>query len=460
MAGFHIAYASRLTLSRAALSQAAADGENLFITGSGGVGKSALLKHMIRNTLGHRQVEVTAYTGVAALPIGGTTLHSFLGIRPGDFKPMDYIWMARAKKQAKQRMRRAEVLVIDEISMCDAHLLNIADLVLKNIRDDPKPFGGVQLILLGDFLQLPPPKNDYKLCYESQAWRRAKIRIYALTKVFRQEDEELIGHLNAVRMGDITTATSLYLQRFIRKPEPGAEVTELYSHNSDVDRLNAEELIKLHTQKYTYDALDTGSPFHVKFLQRNCIAPTQLKLKVGAKVMLLKNRPKDGLVNGSIGTVVKTKFDTVTVSFRAGEEHFDVEFEPEKWEYIVQGKCAATRSQIPLRLAYAQTIHKSQGQTLQAAYIDMNRIFAQGHGYTALSRVVNPEGLHLSGFNPLMVRTCPRTVGLYQLIAKKEPGFCLADTPGSVKLQEAYRHPERTDDRLQFVKKTLKTSQR
>jgi len=417
-------------------------GDNLFITGSGGVGKTALLQHMIRKTLGHLNVEVTALTGVAALPIGGTTLHSFLGIRPGDYTPEDYVWQARAKKQAKQRMRNAEVLVIDEISMCDAQLLNVADFVLKSIRDSTEPFGGVQLILLGDFLQLPPPEKDYTLCYEAQAWRQAKIRICALRQVFRQEDEELIGHLNAVRMGSIGTDTTIYFQQFVRKPQPDDLVTELYAHNSDVNRRNAEELAKLPTNLRTYTALDEGNPWAMKFLQKSCIAPTELELKVGARVMLLKNRPKEGLFNGSIGTVVKLEHDHVVVNFRVRGRLTDVKIGTDTWEYIARGIREASREQIPLRLAYAQTIHKSQGQTLQAAYVDMDKIFAQGHGYTGLSRISRPEGLHLSGFNSLMVKTCARTVELYQLIDKKEPGFCLVDTDASVKLKETYKHPE------------------
>lgn len=431
-----------LSEQQTAVAEAAATGTNLFITGGGGVGKSAMLKHLVSRTLGHKQVEVTAYTGVAALPIGGTTLHSFLGIRPGDYRPQDYYWQARAKKHAKRRIRGAEVLVIDEVSMVDAQMLNVADYVMKGLREDPRPFGGVQLIVLGDFLQLPPPENVYKLAYESVAWRRARIAIHELTTVFRQEDAELVANLHKVRLGEVDADCCRYFQQFVRQPAPGDLVTELYALNRDVDRRNAEELAKLGAPLRTYHADDAGDPWAVGFLQKNCIAPTTLDLKTGARVMLLKNYPQDGLVNGSLGKVVETKGDAVRVAFKHRGQDFVKELGPDTWTYVARGVTRATREQIPLRLAYAQTIHKAQGMTLDATYVDMREIFAEGHGYTGLSRVRTPDGLHLSGFNPLMIKTCARTVDLYKIIAQKEPGFCLAETEHNVRLNEDYKHQQ------------------
>ena len=435
-----------LSSQQQAVAAAAKAGKNMFVTGSGGVGKTYLLKHMLSNALRYKHVEVTAYTGVAALPIDGTTLHSFLGIKPGDYRPQDYVWQARAKRRSKSRIRNAETLVIDEISMCDAQLLNVADHVMKALRECDKPFGGCQIIALGDFLQLPPPEDDARMCYDSSAWRDAEIGIHQLTEVFRQKDQELIGHLQRVRMGDLSLETIKYFQSCVRQPAPEDLVTELYARNTDVNRRNAEELARIDSPVKTYEAADEGDFWAVQFLQNNCIAPTQLDLKVGARVMLLKNHPKEQLVNGSIGVVTRMEDAAVSVAFRSRGETQTVKLEPEEWSYVARGRSEASRMQIPLRLAYAQTIHKSQGQTLSAALVDMNKIFAKGHGYTGLSRVSGPEGLYLTGFNPFMVKTCQRTVELYRLIDKSEPGFCLTKTSKSIPLREDYKHPERREE--------------
>lgn len=265
--------------------------------------------------------------------------------------------------------------------------------------------------------------------------------------MFRQSDEEFIGHLNDVRLGTITPETTIFFHQYVRSKPQDEQPTELYARNADVNRRNAEELAKLPTDLCTYLSADEGSEWAINFLTKNCIAPTELDLKVGARVMMLKNNPKKQLVNGSLGTVVKTDLDKVIVAFRIHGELENVKIEAESWEYVARGRTEATRTQIPLRLAYAQTIHKAQGQTLSAAYIDLNAVFAEGHGYTALSRVANKEGLFLRGFNSFMVKTNPRTVEMYQMIAKKEPGFCLAKIKGSVAISEDYTHAERPEDK-------------
>ena len=171
------------------------------------------------------------------------------------------------------------------------------------------------------------------------------------------------------------------------------------------------------------------------------------------QVFFLKNNPKKQLVNGSLGTVMRTHADRVIVAFRINGELQNVDIEAESWQYVARGQVEATRTQIPLRLAYAQTIHKAQGQTLTAAYIDMNAVFAEGHGYTALSRVANKEGLFLSGFNSFMVRTNARTVEMYKMIAAKEPGFCLAKIEGSVAISEDYTHAKRPEEEAEECQK-------
>ena len=395
-------------------------GENVFLTGPAGSGKTYVLNEFIRQSKqAGMHVSVTATTGLAATHIGGNTIHAWSGIGvhdelADDFE--DYLLKSR-----RDIIETTDVLVIDEISMLHDFRLDMVDQVARLVRDDERPFGGIQIILCGDFFQLPPiNRSEGKsggFVVSSEVWKEMDPVICYLGEQHRQDDESFLDILQALRAGDIRQRHAKTLLERIDAPLE-TEVTELHTVNIDVDKINQQKLSEIVEDAHEYHMHTTGAENYVASLKRSCLALETLVLKKGALVMAIKNSPERKYVNGSLGVV--TGFEVMTnypiVELKNGRT---VTFKPDTWEQRDGDKKRAGLSQIPLRLAWAITVHKSQGMTLDAARVDLRRAFVEGMGYVALSRVKSLAGLSLVGINRMALKISDEALLIDQTLRKK-----------------------------------------
>lgn len=387
-------------------------GESAFVTGPAGTGKTYLLNQFVKLAKYQgKHVSVTATTGLAATHLGGTTIHAWSGIGVQDELPDRFA--DHMSKTRREIIEKTDILLIDEISMMHDYRLDMVDEVCRIVRKQPDvPFGGIQVVMSGDFFQLPPVnRNDSRqggFVVESQVWRELQPVIIYLTQQFRQdENDDLVDILTALRAGDLRRRhAEKLLERTEVEVPYGELITELHTLNVDVDKINEVKLKELAGDELIYSQHTTGSDNYVENLQRSVLAPAVLTLKQGALVMAVKNDAARRYVNGSIGTVVDFEpgTDYPVVQFLNGKE---VTMVPDTWELRDGDKKRASISQVPLRLAYAITVHKSQGMTLDRAKIDLKRAFVEGMGYVALSRVRNLASLYLTGINQMALRISP-----------------------------------------------------
>ncbi len=399
-------------------------GMNVFLTGSAGSGKTHLLNQYISYLHDENiPVAVTASTGIAATHMGGMTIHAWAGIGIKDRMTEYDLEMMEGKEYLLKRIQHTNVLIIDEVSMLDAKRLDMVEWICRHFKRNEKPFGGIQVILAGDFFQLPPvvknyPKEEYKekeiqlgfykedelnekgkeMLVHSRAWRTMRPAICYLTEQFRQEDARFLEILNAIRAGSITKKQFETIESRLDVKFPlGVEPTRLYTHNIDVDIINQRHLDKIGGNERIFEMEGSGSVGLVEALKKSCLAPEKLRLKIGAEVMFLKNNFEKGYVNGTRGKVYTFLSDrSPVIKLYNGNE---ISVIPEEWVIEENGKRKAIISQLPLRLAWAITIHKSQGMSLDCAEMDLSKTFAYGMGYVALSRVRTLAGVRLMGFH-------------------------------------------------------------
>ncbi len=390
-------------------------GANVFLTGEPGSGKSYTINQYTRY-LRSRGIEpaVTASTGIAATQIGGMTVHSWSGIGiKGTLNKYDLDKIS-STEYIVRRVQRAKVLIIDEVSMLPPETLSMVDVVCREIRQSEDAFGGLQVILVGDFFQLPPilknnrqshsqisliEKPVERFAYDSPAWKKANFMTCYLTEQHRQDDKKFFSLLTAIRENNFDSSHLRQIEKRKKEPADVAKITpKLYTHNADVDRVNDGMLSKIISKTVEYKMESRGSRALVDSLKRGCLSPEVLALKVGAEVMFTKNNQKEGFVNGTLGRVVG--FDDLTrlpiIRKRDGDE---IKVDTMDWMVEERGSARATITQLPLRLAWAITVHKSQGVSLDEAVMDLSQVFEFGQGYVALSRVRRLKGLHLLGWN-------------------------------------------------------------
>lgn len=382
-------------------------GENVFLTGSAGAGKTYTLNQYIQYLKARKvTIAITASTGIAATHMNGMTIHTWSGIGIKNHLTPDDLKRMKERKYLKEHLENAQVLIIDEISMLHAKQLNLVNQVLKFFKENDAAFGGIQVVLAGDFFQLPPvgqqgERNRDKFCFMSEAWVEAKFRICYLTEQHRQDDETLNQILNAIRSQSITSEHQQAL-RESKNQDIGETYTRLYTHNMDVDSLNEQHLQQLEKKAHTFQAVLEGNTKLLETLKSSVRAPEKLVLKKHAKVMFVKNNFEVGYINGSLGEVIGFQDDDEfgllpEIQLTNGTVLL---VEPETWSVENdEGKAIASLKQVPLRLAWAITIHKSQGMTLDAAEINLSHTFESGQGYVALSRLKSIKGLRLLGFD-------------------------------------------------------------
>ncbi len=383
-------------------------GKNIFLTGAPGAGKTYVLNQYLDYLKKYGvSAAITAPTGIAASHINGMTLHSFFGIGIKESLTQYDIENLTEKKYLWDRIKNLKVLVIDEVSMLSPKLFTSIDSILRTFKFSSEPFGGVQVILVGDFFQLPPiqkEKPEQRFIFQTETWKELHLSTCYLNTSYRHEDETLLAILNEIRDGNVTEESMEYFRgRYKKTPKGTDAITRLYTHNMDVDTINAAELEKIDEPLKIFEAHTTGSKKWVERIFSSSLLLPKLHLKLGALVFFIKNNYEKGFINGTLGTIIDFDvFGVPIVETRDGEK---IKAERMEWVYADNdGKPMATIKQIPLRLAWAITVHKSQGMTLDAAEIDLSRAFEPGQGYVALSRIKSLSGLKLMGLNDVALQ--------------------------------------------------------
>ncbi len=396
------------------------EGNNVFLTGAPGAGKTHVINQYIDYLKSHEiPLCVTASTGIAASHIGGITLHSFSGIGIANSLSDKEIKQILTKQHISSRLRKIKVLIVDEISMVSPFVFTTVNTILQKARGNDDPFGGVQLVMSGDFFQLPPvvkpmqtAQDDFgdfqddqslmaRYVWQTPQWNELGLSICYLHEKFRHEDEEFIKILEEIRIGEVSDDSKAILEECYEREIEHMKFMRLYTHNADVDRINSQELTKLPGEKKVFRAGTKGNPKIIESIFGATLIQPMCPLKIGALVIFIKNNHEKGYVNGTMGEVIDYENGSGLPIVKTFSGQIIVA-EPEQWlrenekEEILGGV-----KQIPLRLAWALTIHKSQGMTIDAAEVDLTKSFEVGQGYVALSRIRSLEGLRLLGVNDM-----------------------------------------------------------
>ena len=423
------------------MQQAAAEkilkaGKNVFLTGAAGSGKTFLLQNYIQYLRAHKiPVAVTASTGIAATHLDGITIHSWSGLGIDDSVSEQRFQKMIKKKELRERIQKTQVLIIDEISMLSQKMFAGVEETLRYFRSTFEPFGGIQLIVSGDFFQLPPVSKEAlpfakRTTFMSPAWKAADFEVCYLDEQHRQQEDILLDVLRDIRTGKISMETRKRMnektQQFSTQTIPSENTTRLFTHNAPADTLNQQQLETLDTPIQTFHSKSSGLKKWVDILKQSMLAPQELQLAIGAAVMFVRNNPEKGYFNGTRGVIVDFEEGLPVVETHNGEFIYATK---EEWSIMDENdNPLAVVSQIPLRLAWAITVHKSQGMTLENAVMDLSRSFEPGQGYVALSRVKTWQGLFLTGANettfqvePLALKADVRFKELSKLSEDKIP---------------------------------------
>ena len=422
-------------------------GANVFLTGAPGAGKTYVLNQFVKQARQRgASVAVTASTGIAATHLNGQTIHSWSGV--GVAQVMTDTLLKQIKTRRGKRIRATDILVIDEISMMHAWLFDMVDQACRAVRRSPKPFGGLQVVMSGDLFQLPPVSNTRRdrelvapppelvamreryakagrnpngFVTESLIWPELNPVVCYLTEQHRQDTGQLLDVLTDIRQGTVTDTDRQALDTRIGVEPAGDDIAiSLYPNNRQADALNDSKLAQINEPEHRFEAESSGQVSLIKRLKSTMLAPEMLSLKVGAAVMALRNDTNQQYVNGSLGTVVDfvstTEGEYPMVDFENGHT---VIMQPAAWEMMDGETVLASVKQVPLRCAWAITIHKSQGMTLDRARMDLRRTFAPGMGYVALSRVESMNGLYLDGINERAFLVSPEAVRLDGILRER-----------------------------------------
>lgn len=428
-------------------------GRNVFITGPAGSGKTYVINQYIKYLKEHDvPMGITASTGIAATHMGGVTIHSWSGMGIKNNMTEHDLAQLAEKSPAARRIRESAVLIIDEVSMLHHFRLDTLNAITQYIRKSTEPFGGLQIVLCGDFFQLPPVSKygepDTHFIYKSEAWRDGKFTVCYLHENYRQLADPILTVLNEIRSGEVSDEAREQLQSRHNSEEwvGASEQTRLYTHNVDVDTVNDTELDKVDGHEITYEMTSRGKKPLVDGLKKSCLAPEKLRLKKGARVMCVKNNFEEGYVNGTLGVVISCGFGVDPVIRTASTPDYPdgrlVTIELASWTIEDDGKVLAEITQYPLRLAWAITVHKSQGMSLDAVEVDLSRAFEPGMGYVALSRVRTLAGLSIIGMNENALQVHPEVLEydhhLKELSNKAESVIEYTDRKEIVTVQERF----------------------
>jgi hypothetical protein len=400
---------------------------NVFITGSAGTGKTYLLNEFITYLKARKIIPtIVAPTGIAASHLKGHTIHSFFSLGIREEIDEGFIRFLLDKRYLKKKFDKVKVLIIDEVSMVSPGIFSAMDKILQAFKRNNQPFGGVQVVVSGDFFQLPPVSTNFRspnntqekrFAWQSPSWKACDFRTCYLEKKYRQNDDVLITILNEIRTASVSAQSHAVIEScFDKELNLEYEPTKLYTHNIDVDRINNQELAKLKTPIQIFFYTSKGSQKNIEKIFASSLVMEELNLKKGAVVLFIKNNLEKGYINGTTGMVIGFDRENDNIPLVKTAEGRIIRADYEDWAIEDEdGTVIAKVSQIPLRLAWAITIHKSQGMTLDAAQIDLSKTFESGQGYVALSRLKHIDGLRLMGLNdkalevdPLILHIDPR----------------------------------------------------
>lgn len=387
-------------------------GKNVFLTGAAGSGKTHVLRAYIEYLKSHAvSVAVTASTGIAATHIGGQTIHSWSGLGIHDTLSDRDIDDMMQKAYLYKRFENAKVLIIDEVSMLHHFRLDLIEWICRQFKHNDAPFGGMQIVLCGDFFQLPPvtrgDTSESQFAFKADSWESSDFTVCYLSEQHRQNDNAYLSILNEIRQNNVSKKTRDLLESRINQDDRasdnlGAGTTKLYTHNIDVDVINHKYLSLISGEQKDFTMISSGSSHISDSLKKSCLSPEVLSLKIGAKVMFTKNHQEGKYVNGTLGVVEDFNMYGEPVVRTVSKELINVS--SASWQIEEEGKTKAEITQFPLRLAWAITVHKSQGMSLDAMEVDLSKSFVAGMGYVALSRVRSLSGMKLLGFNDMSLR--------------------------------------------------------
>lgn len=405
--------------------------KNIFISGGAGTGKSYIL-NKLKEIYGET-LHITSTTGLSVINIGGQTIHSWAGIGICDKSIKETLNKIIKNSELYIKLRQCTKLAIDEISMLDCYTFDYLNTILKLVRNNMLPFGGIQMILVGDFYQLPLVHidSDIEFCFESSSWEELNIFPIILNDSIRQREQNYIEALNNIRMGNLQNLKLFYDRSIKNIDKISNSILRIFGTNLDADRYNKKCFNEIDSEIYEYKAIDklisqkdkntnyfdkskllSENSYMYKFFNSYCKAPKILRLKEGCKVMLLKNLDtKNGLVNGSCGTVIYLDNQKIKVLFDNKKLY---SITTEEFEYTLSNQLKIQRTQFPLCLAYGITIHKSQGMTINKLVVDFKNIFDYGQAYVALSRTQSIDDLYIKNFDKNKILTNSKVIKFYE----------------------------------------------
>lgn len=401
-------------------------GKNVFLTGAAGSGKTYLLNQYIHYLKENNvSIAVTASTGIAATHLQGTTIHSWSGIGVKDHLSSQDMEKILTNKRITRNYKKTKVLIIDEISMLHKNQLDMVDTIARKMLQNDQAFGGMQVVLCGDFFQLPPVSSDLSsentaFAFEASSWATGDFHICYLDEQHRQQNDPLLDILNDIRRGTVGEHTKIPLRtRYKKEPQGATKATKLYSRNMNVDFINEQELAQIQGQARVFTMKSGGFSALVEGLKKSCLALEKLTLKIGAEVMFIKNEVTGKYMNGTRGVVVGFQSNHEGWPIVKTYDNQTISVPPDTWQFEDHGVIRATLIQVPLRLAWAITIHKSQGMTLDAAEIDLGDAFEPGMGYVALSRVRSLNGLKLMNLNEMALTVHPKVLHYDEILKQR-----------------------------------------